>query len=80
MSLFIDFLIFQIPDDSDVTMETNSAILIVPTMDADAEIVKVEINRSNCVYEMINLYSDNTVINKRLDVTFQGEMGVDGGD
>ena len=45
----------------------------------NAETETIEISRTNCINELMSLYADDQLLNKYLNVTFVGEIGIDGG-
>lgn len=53
--------------------------LIFLFLPEDAETITIEISRSHCFHDLMNLYMDEQIVNKNLNVTFLGEIGVDGG-
>lgn len=59
--------------------EQNEIFVDFPAIPQDSEIYNIEIARGNCVHELLKLYQDDQIINKTLNVRFEGEMGIDGG-
>lgn len=53
--------------------------LLFSCLPEEAEILSIEISRNHCYEDLINLYKDEEILNKKLNVTFIGELGVDGG-
>lgn len=52
--------------------------LVFPCLPEDAETISIEISRSHCFYDLMNIYMDEQIVNKNLQVTFLGEIGLDG--
>ncbi|XP_039305557.1 uncharacterized protein LOC120357855 [Solenopsis invicta] len=53
--------------------------IVFPSLPEDAEAIRIEILRSHCFHDLMNLYMDEEIVNKNLQVTFLGELGLDGG-
>ncbi|KAK4882299.1 hypothetical protein RN001_005618 [Aquatica leii] len=66
-------------EEVNVNTEINSNLLLLPTLSEDAEEYSLQVSRTNCAYEMFNIYTDKSIVTKRLSVIFSNELGVDGG-
>lgn len=55
------------------------SIFNLPSIDKEAETVCIYINRQDCCQEMISLYKDEEIVNKKLNVEFLGESGAEAG-
>ncbi|XP_044736280.1 uncharacterized protein LOC123298361 [Chrysoperla carnea] len=70
-------------EDSDnelsIVEEIRNDQVILPSLAGDATTTIINISRSSCFRELINIYDNNEIMNTRLNIHFVGEIGIDGG-
>lgn len=57
----------------------EKCFVVLPFLPENAETITIQISRSHCFHDLMNMYMDEQIINKNLQVTFLGEIGLDGG-
>ncbi|CAH0552833.1 unnamed protein product [Brassicogethes aeneus] len=75
----VDEFDFDLEESKEYPTEENEFFVEFPDVPDDAEVCDIRISRGNCVHDLLKLYTDKDIINKKLNVRFEGEMGVDGG-
>ncbi|XP_025833281.1 uncharacterized protein LOC112905330 [Agrilus planipennis] len=70
-------------DDNEISIieesHANSYHVLLPSLPKDAETATIEVSRNNCVTDLLNIYKDEEILDKKLNVSFLGEVGIDGG-
>lgn len=57
----------------------NESFVIIPELPNGAKNIQVSVSRHNCLYDLLQLNKDETIIDKNIKVEFLGEPGIDGG-
>lgn len=62
-------------------MDGNSEenLVVLPTLPENAGVTIINISRNSCFRELMNIYTDDDIVDTELNVKFTDEMGVDGG-
>ncbi|KAF5271240.1 hypothetical protein FQR65_LT17681 [Abscondita terminalis] len=81
-SLYIDDLEEEESDSNDNINEITHTVereMLFPSINELSETETIYISRSNCLNDILNIYQNQEILTKLINVVFLDEIGVDGG-